>query len=69
MNMVYAQQNDTLDAVCYRVYGRTQGLTEQVLKANPGLAEHGPILPHGTPITLPTITKPQHSAPRVQLWD
>ncbi|MGP9666007.1 tail protein X [Halomonas sp. AOP22-C1-8] len=69
MTVVYAQQNDTLDAVCYRVYGRTQGLTEQVLKANPDLAEHGPILPHGTPITLPTITEPQHSAPRVQLWD
>ncbi len=39
---VRAHQYDTVDALCWRHYGRTQGVTEQVLKANPGLAEHGP---------------------------
>ena len=44
---VRAYQGDTVDALCWRHYGRTQGVTEQVLKANPGLAEYGPFLPHG----------------------
>lgn len=39
---VRAYQYDTVDALCWRHYGRTQGVTEQVLKANPGLAEYGP---------------------------
>ena len=30
---VRAQQHDTLDAICYRVYGTTRGVTEQVLAA------------------------------------
>lgn len=34
---VRAHQYDTVDALCWRHYGRTQGVTEQVLKANPGL--------------------------------
>lgn len=37
---VRAHQYDTVDALCWRHYGRTQGVTEQVLKANPGLAEY-----------------------------
>ncbi|VUC77800.1 Phage tail protein X (GpX) [Salmonella sp. NCTC 11881] len=39
---VRAHQYDTVDALCWRHYGRTQGVTEQVLHANPGLAEYGP---------------------------
>lgn len=39
---VRAHQYDTVDALCWRHYGRTQGVTEQVLKANPGLAEYVP---------------------------
>lgn len=49
---VRAHQYDTVDALCWRHYGRTQGVTEQVLKANPGLAEHGPFLPHGLQVEL-----------------
>ncbi|WP_437887747.1 tail protein X [Phytobacter sp. V91] len=50
---VRAQQYDTVDAICWRYFGRTQGLTEQVLNLNPGLADRGPILPHGLEIELP----------------
>ncbi|WP_323667097.1 tail protein X [Pectobacterium punjabense] len=67
MNVI-AQQGDTLDALCYRHYGRTQGAVEAVLAANPGLAELGAILPHGTAISLPDIS----AAPvrqSVQLWE
>lgn len=64
-----AQQHDTLDAICYRAYGTTRDVTEQVLAANPGLAELGPLLPHGTPVVLPAIPQANQRAPTVQLWD
>ncbi|MDL0037302.1 tail protein X, partial [Enterobacter hormaechei] len=32
----YALQGDTLDAICVRYYGRTEGVVETVLEANPG---------------------------------
>ncbi|WP_132885173.1 tail protein X [Pseudomonas aeruginosa] len=33
-----AHQNDTVEALCWRHYGRTAGVTEAVLEANHGLA-------------------------------
>ncbi len=66
---VRAQQHDTVDALCYRLYGTTQGITEQVLAANPGRAEHGPQLPHGTPVMLPEQPAATPRAPTVNLWD
>lgn len=65
---VHASQGDTLDAICWRHYGRTAGVVEQVLDANPGLASLGPILPHGTAVQLPDITT-QQQRQTVQLWD
>ncbi|MCQ9569813.1 tail protein X [Enterobacter cloacae] len=65
---IYAMQGDTLDAICARYYGRTAGVVEPVLKANPGLAEYGVVLPHGTAVDMPGVD----SAPRkesVNLWD
>ena len=49
----FALQGDTLDAICVRYYGRTEGVVETVLAANPGLAELGAVLPHGTAVELP----------------
>ncbi|HCD4504028.1 tail protein X [Phytobacter diazotrophicus] len=65
---IYAQQDDTLDAICDRHYGRTEGVFETVLAANPGLAELGAVLPHGAAVELPEI---QAAAVRetVNLWD
>ncbi len=40
-----AHQNDTVEALCWRHYGRTAGVTEAVLEANHGLADYGPTLP------------------------
>lgn len=64
----YAQQGDTLDMVCARYYGRTEGVIEAVMSANPGLSEFGVTLPHGISIELPEI---QASAVKVavNLWD
>lgn len=65
---VRALQGDTVDALCWRHYGRTAGVTEQVLDANPGLAEHGAVLPMGLEVELPDQpTQPVKR--RVQLWD
>lgn len=66
---VRAFQNDTVDALCWRHYGRTAGVTEAVLEANPGLADYGPILPQGLVVNMPEA---QASAPQrqmVNLWD
>lgn len=65
---VRAQQYDTVDSLCWRHYGRTQGMTERVLAANPGLADIGPVLPHGLDVELPDIV-PAATAQTVQLWD
>ncbi|TNH43289.1 tail protein X [Photorhabdus luminescens] len=65
---IIAQQNDTVDALCWRHYGRTQGMIEQVLLVNPGLAEYGVILPHGTEVEMPEITTTA-TKPILQLWD
>ncbi|STE54453.1 Tail protein X (GpX) [Escherichia coli] len=51
----FALQGDTLDAICVRYYGRTEGVVEAVLAANPGLAELGAVLPHGTAVELPDV--------------
>lgn len=65
---VYAEQGDTLDQICARHYGRTSGVVEAVLLANPGLAELGALLPHGTAVDLPDV-QPSPVAETVNLWD
>lgn len=70
MTTAIALDGETVDAICWRVLGRTQGVTEQVLALNPGLAAIGPQLPGGMEITLPAIAA---AAPAVRetvnLWD
>lgn len=70
MTIAIALDGETVDAICWRVLGRTQGVTEQVLALNPGLAAIGPQLPGGMAITLPALAA---AAPAVRetvnLWD
>ena len=63
-----ALQGETVDAICWRTYGRTAGITEAVLEANPGLADLGAEIPQGTTITLPDEA-PQPQRQTVNLWD
>ncbi|RLM12576.1 phage tail protein [Gibbsiella quercinecans] len=65
---VIAHQYDTVDLLCWRYYGRTDGLAEVVLLANPGLADIGPFIPHGTPVEMPDIA-PAATQQTIQLWD
>jgi phage tail protein X len=60
---------DTVDYVTWKFYGfQDQQSVEQVLDANPGLAERGPVLPAGVSIELPALTRPTVQ-PGVKLWD
>lgn len=52
---VRALQNDTVDQLCWRHYGKTAGVTEKVLEANPGLSNQI-FLNAGQEIEMPVIT-------------
>ncbi|WP_321931533.1 MULTISPECIES: tail protein X [Paraburkholderia] len=66
---VTALQGDTVDAICWRYYGRTDGTVEAVLEANEGLADYGVVLPLGTLVDLPDLTTVQTTKPLLQLFD
>ena len=66
---INALQYDTVDAICWREYGRSSGIVEKVLEANPGLAELGAFLSMGTEVILPDIEVPQQIKQTIQLWD
>ena len=66
--VMYAYLYDTVDAMCWRHYGRTAGLVELVLEVNPGLAELGAQLPMGTRVLMPPAPPPPPS-PTINLWD
>lgn len=64
MATVIANQSDTVEAICWRYYGRTAGVTEAVLEANHGLADHGPTLPQASRSPCRTFRQP----PRNGRW-
>jgi len=67
--IVPALQGETLDALCQRALGRTDSVTEAALAANPGLADLGPVLPQGYPVSLPdTVHAASSVTAQVQLW-
>lgn len=66
---VRTHQNDTVDALCWRHYGRTAGVTEAVLQANPGLADYGPMLPQGLAVQMPEAQTAAPQRQMVNLWD
>ncbi|CAM3017332.1 tail protein X [Acinetobacter celticus] len=69
MKTIYAIQNDTVDAICWRNYGRSSGVVEAVLEQNAHIANLGPLLPMGTKIFLPEIQTQQNKTQSIQLWD
>ncbi|MDX7390688.1 tail protein X [Citrobacter freundii] len=64
---VKALQGDTVDLLCWRHYGTTQGVTEYVLSANPGLSLRM-FLDAGQEVELPELPPPARRE-IVQLWD
>ena len=70
MTTAIAIDGETVDAICWRELGRTQGVTEQVLILNPGLAGLGAMLPGGTKITLPDLAEITPAVlETINLWD
>lgn len=61
------REGDVLDRIVHDRYGRTAGVVEAVLEANPGLAARGPVLPRGIVITLPEVRESSR-ARKVRLW-
>lgn len=70
MSQTYrTSDGDTAEYIVWKYYGRQDGrLVEQLLEANHGLADIGPLLPAGVLVTLPDI-QPEPDAEVVRLWD
>ncbi|MEB2854077.1 tail protein X [Pseudomonas atacamensis] len=66
---IRSQQSDTVDALCWRHYGRTAGVTEAVLDANPGLADFGATLPQGIIVKMPEVTGLAPMRQILNLWN
>ncbi len=60
------RDGDMLDWICWRHYGRSD-TAEAVLAVNPGIADHGPVLPAGIALILPDLPPP---APKriLRIW-
>lgn len=69
MQQVISLQNDSIDSICWRYYGRSLGVVELVLQANPQLAQFDAILPMGTTVNLPHIDSPKQQKNSIQLWE
>lgn len=65
-----ARDREPIDLLCWRVLGRTDRVTEQVLALNPAIAAVADALPEGTPVTLPAATAATPpTRDIVTLWD
>lgn len=69
MVKIISAAGDPVDFIAWKHYGTQEGLVlEQVLAANAGLADYGPVLPAGVIIELPALTAIGQSK-GVKLWD
>lgn len=69
MTTYTTKDGDTIDGIAWRWYGPGKArTTEQILEANPGLADYGPMLPRGLQINLPVIESSVRKQ-GVRLWD
>lgn len=65
--MYRTKDRDMVDLICHNYYGGEPHSVEAVYDRNPGLADHGPILPAGVVIDLPDA---QPAEPQtIRLWD
>ncbi len=67
MTTYKTKDGDTLDAICWRHYGRTSGAVEKVLIANRHLENYDAVLPNGVIINLPVIEPPKNNQ-KIKLW-
>jgi len=65
-----AKAGDKLDLLIWREAGLGPGELTRVLKANPGLADLGTVLPIGTVVVVPASQQDSTTPvlPLIQLW-
>jgi phage tail protein X len=69
MTQYRTSEGDTADYIAWKFYGTQDGqVVEQLMEANPGLADRGPVLPAGVLVTLPDV-QPATAVQAVRLWD
>lgn len=66
---VLARQNESLDALVWRLLGSGAAAVEATLLANRDLAPLAQALPENHPVALPDIAPPPGEIDLVQLWD
>jgi phage tail protein X len=73
MSTYITKRFDRLDRICYERYGSTANqIVEWVFEQNPGVEEHGILLPMGITINLPDAPRALTQPPvlkQVFLWD
>lgn len=68
MQTYRTSDGDTLDYIAWTFYQTLDGrVVEQLLDANPGIADLGPVLPAGVRVNMPAIA-PQQQEQGVRLW-
>lgn len=68
MREIRSIEGDTADLICYREFGYTEDVAEQLLAINPGLADLGAVIPTGTAVVLPAVAAAP-STNTLNLWD
>lgn len=61
------KDGETVDFICWLIYGQNEGIVEQVLEANPHLSGQPAVLNAGIKINLPTI-KENKIKRKMKLW-
>jgi phage tail protein X len=69
MTSYTTKEGDTLDAICWRYYGRSSGTVELTLEANRDLADYGTELPAGLVIILPDVPEANDAPTMTRLWE
>lgn len=67
MRTVQTIHGDTIDLICQRYFGKTGGVTEQVMALNPHLVSYDAVLPSQIAITLPDAPN-RNQKQVIQLW-
>lgn len=68
MMKIRAIEGETLDQLVWRTTSRASPVVEQVLAANPNLADAGTFLRAGQTVLIPTSANRSAPVPMVQLW-
>lgn len=68
MMKVTAIEGETVDQLVWRTTSRASPVVEQVLAANPNLADAGTFLRGGQIILIPATANRSAPMPMVQLW-